>query len=190
VPQFKKPAVREAILRSAKQLFSRRGYSGTNLIQIARGANISAANMYNYFKSKLEILYAIYDPWIRMRLNEIEQRMSETKGSRAKVRILLRSLWRDMPIEGNGFVNNIMQALSSAKPEDRYRPTTLRWMEGRLEQMLLTALPVGKRRKVSRARLSLFLVIAYDGFTIYRHVFPDRPVSEQTIEAAVSMILA
>ena len=39
--QVKKPAVRDAILKSAFHLFSRRGYQGTTLSQIAAGAGVS-----------------------------------------------------------------------------------------------------------------------------------------------------
>ena len=44
--QVKKPAVRDAILKSAFRLFSHRGYEGTTLSQIAAGAGVSTANVY------------------------------------------------------------------------------------------------------------------------------------------------
>ena len=69
--QFKKTEVYDAILRSAKALFSEYGYYHTSLPKIAAGAGISTANVYVYFKSKVEILYAIYDPWLRARLAKL-----------------------------------------------------------------------------------------------------------------------
>eukprot|EP01036_Dinobryon_divergens_P048468 gene48468-65021_t len=69
--QFKKTEVYDAILRSAKALFSENGYVQTSLPRIAAGAGISTANVYVYFKSKVEILYAIYDPWLRARLAQL-----------------------------------------------------------------------------------------------------------------------
>jgi len=187
--QVKKPEVREAILRTALRLFSKKGYVRTTLVEIARGAGVSTANLYVYFGSKLEILYAIYDPWMRERLLSLEQRIAETGSPRAKLRLLLTTLWRDMPAEKNGFVNNIMQAISSATPRDRYKPTLLKWMEERLERMLRDALPPLRRRQLGRARLAHLLVMAFDGFIIYHHIDPGSSLDDQTVDTLVTMLV-
>jgi AcrR family transcriptional regulator len=57
--QQKKPLVREAILEGAFRLFSKHGYAATTLAAIAKSADVSPGNVYIYFGSKLEILYAI-----------------------------------------------------------------------------------------------------------------------------------
>src|SRR5689334_1903969 len=57
--QRKKPQIREAILAAAFRLFSRNGYAATMVADIAREAGVSPGNVYIYFRSKLEILYAI-----------------------------------------------------------------------------------------------------------------------------------
>jgi AcrR family transcriptional regulator len=49
------------ILRSAASAFRRHGYHGTNLIQIASIVNMTKGNLYNYFKSKEEILFFCHD---------------------------------------------------------------------------------------------------------------------------------
>lgn len=59
---------REAIMRSALELFTQRGYHGTSVSMIADHAEISTGLMYNYFKSKVELLEAI----IREGINIIE----------------------------------------------------------------------------------------------------------------------
>ncbi len=131
--QVKKPEVREAILKSASRLFARKGYARTTLSEIAADVGVSTANLYVYFRSKLEILYAIYEPWMRERLWALEVRMAGLRSPRDKLRLLLTTLWREIPAEKHGFVNNIMQAISSATPRDRYRPTLLKWMEEHLD---------------------------------------------------------
>jgi len=187
--QVKKPEVREAILRSALRLFSRRGYARTTLEDIAGGAGVSAANVYVYFGSKLEILYAIYDPWMRERLTALEQRLRTLRSPREKLRLLVTTLWRDLPAEKNGFVNNIMQAISSATPRDRYKPHLLRWMEAQLERMLAEALPPPRRRRLGRARLAHLLVMAFNGYIIYHHINPKAPLDDATAEAVCDMLL-
>jgi AcrR family transcriptional regulator len=70
--QHKKAAVRDAILEGAFRLFSEHGYAATTLAAIAKSAEVSQGNIYIYFGSKLEILYAIYDPWLRSRIEKLE----------------------------------------------------------------------------------------------------------------------
>jgi AcrR family transcriptional regulator len=187
--QVKKPEVRAAILRTALRLFSKKGYARTTLEEVARGSGVSTANLYVYFRSKLEILYAIYDPWMRERLEGLEARMAALEEPRAKLRLLLRTLWRDMPAERHGFVNNIMQAISSATPRDRYRPTLLKWMEEHLERMLRDALPAKRRKQLGRARLAHLLVMAFNGYIIYHHIDPEAPIDDATVEAVCTMLL-
>jgi AcrR family transcriptional regulator len=189
VGQVKKPEVRDAILKTALHLFSKKGYARTTLEDIARGSGVSTANIYVYFRSKLEILYAIYDPWMRERLNSLESRMCALERPDEKLRLLLTTLWRDIPSEKHGFVNNIMQAISSATPRDRYRPTLLKWMEQHLERMLREALPPARRRRLEGARLAHLLVMAFNGYIIYHHINPRAPVDAATVDAVCAMFL-
>jgi AcrR family transcriptional regulator len=188
--QRKKPEVRDAILKSAFRLFSRKGYLATMLTDIARDAEVSPGNIYIYFNSKLEILYAIYDPWLRARLDALEQELSAIRSPRARVRRLLAALWRDIPAEENGFLNNIMQAISSARPSEGYRSTLVRWLEKRVAAMLLDALPPQRRTQFRKARIEHVLIMAFDGFAIYRHLHPKgEAIDDRTINAVADMLL-
>ena len=71
--QRKKPEVREAILAAAFRLFASRGYAATMVADIAREARVSPGNVYIYFRSKLEILYEIYDPLLRARIDTLDR---------------------------------------------------------------------------------------------------------------------
>src|ERR1700704_5234098 len=110
--QQKKQAVREAILEGAFRLFSRHGYAATTLAAIAKSAKVSPGNVYIYFGSKLEILFAIYDPWLRARIERLGQGLAPIRNPRKRLKMLLGALWRDIPAEENGFLNNIMQAVT------------------------------------------------------------------------------
>lgn len=48
---------REAVLRTAVQLFLEQGYHGTTLNDVAERLNITKPALYNYFRSKEEILF-------------------------------------------------------------------------------------------------------------------------------------
>ena len=187
--QVRKTEVRDAILESARRLFSRKGYSGTSLAEIARGAQMSTPNLYVYFRSKLEIVYGIYDPWIRKRLNRLEIEMSRKKGPREKLRHMFATLWRILPAADNGFVNNIMQAISSATPKDRYKSATLEWTIEHLERLVRQSLPPHRRKALAGARLGLLVIMAFDGFNLYHHVDPKSPLDDKTLDAICSMFL-
>ena len=124
--QVKKEQVRKAILAVAWRLFSRRSYQRTTLSQIAREAGISSANLYVYFDSKLDILYAVYEPWMRERLMRLEAKVARLDRPLDRVRLILRALWKDIPAEENGFVNNIVQAISTVAEGEQYRTCAAR----------------------------------------------------------------
>jgi AcrR family transcriptional regulator len=54
-------ATRGAILRAAAGVFRDRGFAETGMREIAAAADLSAANLYYYFKSKADILYFCQD---------------------------------------------------------------------------------------------------------------------------------
>ena len=188
--QRKKPQVREAILAAAYRLFANRGYAATMVADIAREAGVSPGNVYIYFRSKLEILYAIYDPWLRARIDALERQLATVKSPRVRLRRMLIALWREIPAEENGFLNNIMQAISSAGPSEGYRTTLVRWLEQRITKTIDDALPASRRARLARVRLAHVLVMAFDGFAIDYHLHPRRRgIDDRTIEFITEMLL-
>lgn len=187
--QVKKPELREAILASAFALFKRRGYAATTLPQIAKGAGVSPGTVYIYFGAKLDVLYALYDPWLRERITRLERRLGRIPEPRQRLSTLLRALWREIPREHNGFANNLIQAISTAGPEERYDPALLAWVEERVAAMLHDALPPDRRRLLGTPWFAHVLMMACDGFVIGHHLRPDRPCGDGTVELMCGLIL-
>lgn len=52
---------RERILREARLAFTTRGYDNTTNREISSGANITAAAIYHYFPSKVDLFVAVYE---------------------------------------------------------------------------------------------------------------------------------
>lgn len=52
-------AIREAILDAAEAVFSRRGFEGTRMGDVARQAGIATGTLYNYFDSKEQVLESL-----------------------------------------------------------------------------------------------------------------------------------
>jgi AcrR family transcriptional regulator len=187
--QVKKAEVRQAILAAAWQLFSQQTYQRTTLTHIARKAGLSSSNLYVYFDSKLDILYAVYEPWMRERLLQVEARLATVQQPRDRLRLILRALWKEIPAEENGFLNNIMQALSSVAKGDRYKRALLEWMEMKIGDMILAALPPARRRSIDKARIARVLVMAMDGYSIHRHINPRGLADDKTIEMMASLLV-
>lgn len=59
--QILKEEILDNILLSAKQQFLELGYEKATMDKIAKNAGISKSNLYNYFKAKDEIFYALTD---------------------------------------------------------------------------------------------------------------------------------
>ena len=187
--QVKKPEIRNAILSAADRLFSERGYHNTTLAQIAAKANVSTANLYVYFQSKLDILYSIYDPWLRQRISQLEGEIKRLRTPQQRVFKLLHALWCEIPSEKNGFANNFMQAITTSDPKEGYRPDLLKWFEEKIAAMLGDSLPPERRALIGQARFTHLLVMAFDGFVIGNHLNPDLECDEKTITLMASLLI-
>ena len=137
---------------------------------------MSPGNVYIYFGSKLEILYAIYDPWLRARIEALEEELARDRNRRSDACAGCScALWRDIPAEENGFLNNIMQAISATDPSEGYRSTLVRWLEKRIAAHDRRRAAARSRARWLRARaLAHVLIMAFDGFAIDRHLHPDE----------------
>jgi AcrR family transcriptional regulator len=164
--QVKKGAVRDAILASAFRRFAEKGYASTTLAQISSDAGISTSNLYVYFGSKLAILFALYDPWLRERLIALEQELAGIAEPRARLRRILLALWRDIPAEHNGFSVNLMQALSTATPDQGYSRDLLLWAETRIGRLIRASLPPERAALAEGRLLAHVLMMAFDGFVL------------------------
>jgi AcrR family transcriptional regulator len=189
VVQVKKAEVRDAILTSAFRLFKTKGYSVTTTAQIAAGAKISESNLYIYFGSKFEILFAVCDPWMRERVENLETRVAQEPDRKRRLSIILTVLWQEIPSEDNGFPNNLMQALATTARREGYRPDLLHWIGGRVDKLVLDCLPTPRRKKLNKGGLGHLFMMAQDGFVLNYHLNRKSVCSDATIEAVCDMLL-
>ena len=186
--QVKKPKLRQAILTAAFSLFSGNGYHNTTIAQIAKQAKVSTANVYSYFPSKIHILYALYEPWLFERLDELEGSLKRLKSPRARLYRVLHTLWCELPAEDNAFANNFIQAIATTEPDKGYRPELLRSALQRVTAILLDALPDDRKDRTTAARIANVAVMAYDGYVIGRHLNPRRDCDHGTINLFVDLL--
>jgi AcrR family transcriptional regulator len=187
--QVKKPKHREAILAASFSYFSESDYQHTTIAQIARRAGLSTANVYNYFPSKVDILYSIYEPWLAVRLDRLEARIARMRSPRTKLCAILRTLWCEIPSEDNGFAHNFIQAIATIDASDGYRPELLRATLRRVQAMLAGAVPVKQHALLEGTRLADVIMMAFDGYVIVRHLNPDQKCDDRAISLFVDLLL-
>jgi len=186
--QVKKAEIRDVILDAALGLFEEHGYSETTMRAIAGRANISTSNIYNYFASKLEILFEIYDPWLRERLNQLQRDLAGIRDPDEKLRMIFWTLWATIPAEHNGFANNLLQALSTATREDGYERGLLEWCEAKVARLIESAVGEEARARTDTAALAHIVFMAFDGFTLNHRLVGPQPAIERYIDTFVHLL--
>mgnify|MGYP000845254260 CR=1 FL=1 len=187
--QVKKPEVEAAILEGAYDLFLRKGYSATSLAEIAASAGISTSNIYVYFPSKLKVLFALYDPWLRERIERLGEEVARHHEPERRLSLVLDTLWVRIPEENNGFANNLMQALSTASGEEQYSRDLLDWAEGRLSEMIRSCLPPGRAHLTDRSLLAHVFFMAFDGFAMNHKLQREPGRMDELIALMVGLLL-
>lgn len=187
--QVKKPAVRDAILTSAFGLFSKHGYAGTTLAAIAAEAGVTTSNIYRYYDSKLEILYAVFGPWFTGHLDRLDVRLKRLRTPRARLRAILLALWRDIPEADNGFYNNLMQALATKTPAEGYSRDLITELESRFSDMIRESLPPERRHLVRRNLLAHALFMGSDGFAVNVKLNGPAPKVDDIVDLMCDLLI-
>jgi AcrR family transcriptional regulator len=165
--QVKKSEVRDAILNAAFELFSQKDYAQTTLAEIARAANLSTSNIYVYFGSKLDVLWAVMSPWLFRQIELLDLELARIKDPRARIERLLTALWGDIPGADNNLAANLVQGLALTGPSDNYSRDLLRFLETRVTRMLEDSLPPERRAVLGRDDAFAHLAfMAFDGFVL------------------------
>jgi AcrR family transcriptional regulator len=187
--QVKKDDVRAAILKGADALFRERGYSAATLRAVAKRSKVSLANIYVYFESKLEIIFALYAPWFMARLERLEAEALALPDAHDRLRLIIAALWRDLPTEDGGMAVSLMQALSSARPDDHYDPSLIKWAEDKIAHLLGTCVPPDRDLPPAALQeVAHVLFMAFDGFTINQRLHADGACTDATIDAVCRLI--
>ncbi len=185
--QTKKKAVRQAILDAAYKVFSERGYTDANISRIAKLAKVSPANVYVYFRSKLDLLYAIYDPWLARQFDDLELSLRRISDPSLRLKKILSTLWRDIPAANNGFANNMMQALSTMTAREEYKSTLRFSSEKRLTKLLEECLPNLGHERVRD--LASILFMAFDGYIVNYHLLERTTCPTKRLELLSEILL-
>ncbi|MDR5587911.1 TetR/AcrR family transcriptional regulator [Clostridium aquiflavi] len=96
--QILKEEVKNNITYEAKKLFSEYGFEKTSMNMIAKEANVSKSNVYNYFATKEEIFYYITDAMANDLINMTEffvnHKFYEKFGSNEFIEMMVQKLFK------------------------------------------------------------------------------------------------
>ncbi len=67
------------ILREAARLFREKGYSGTNLRELAKSSGVQGGSIYHHFSSKQEILFQIMEYTMTILINKVQDTIKNEK---------------------------------------------------------------------------------------------------------------
>ncbi|MBJ3775022.1 TetR/AcrR family transcriptional regulator [Acuticoccus mangrovi] len=188
--QVKKAEVRESILEAAYNLFLTKGYVGTSVSEIGRMAGVAPSGIYVYFKSKLALFYALYEPWMKERLDGLDAEVQTLADRRMRVRRIVEVIWLDIPEDYSFFASNLMQAVSTTPRGELDSTHLLDWCEDRLAATIETALD---RRGVDRdacRNVAHIILMGFDGFAVRSYMGVNMEKMEAIIETMTDLVLS
>ena len=88
-----KAAKRDDILKAALKVFARKGYNYTKMIDIAREADIGKGTIYEYFRSKEDILLTAYNQYVQRSRRVVDDILAGSVSPLEKIRqIILQTI--------------------------------------------------------------------------------------------------
>jgi AcrR family transcriptional regulator len=84
--------VQTRLLDAAVSLFAQKGFDGTSVQEIVERAEVTKGAMYHYFKSKDDLLYAIYHELISQQLADLERILVGGRSPAEMVRAIIVDL--------------------------------------------------------------------------------------------------
>lgn len=186
--RVKSETMRDSILLAAETLFAARGYNGTTVSQIAKTAGTATSNVYVYYRSKIEIAFAVFDPWLRQQIASLEADVSGLRDPRDQLEALVNGLLRNIAADPTGRTLTLVQALAMAKKTDHYSPELLQWTEERILKMIHAALPGGDTDTMKA--LAHVLMLCFDGVALRQNLHRNGIADVQAANSVLSLLLA
>lgn len=176
----------ENITLAAEALFEKHGYIGTTISRIAKEAGTAPSNVYVYYPSKIEIAFAVFDPWLRERISELEERVASCAGVREQLTTLVEGLLSDIAGDESGRTLTLVQALATARKTDEYSPALLHWTEERILGMIARALPDGDPELLRS--LAHVLMLAFDGVALRQNLRRSKEGEDYVVQSILNLL--
>ena len=121
-----RPNKRILIIEAAARVFSQKGYAGTLIAEIARTAGIGKGTVYEYFNSKEDLFFAVFEWYVAQTSSEITVSLSALSGP-VSDRLIAFGDGLLQPgidlIEAFGLVMEFWAASASSQSRQRFKET-------------------------------------------------------------------
>lgn len=189
MPQVKKEDIRQRILVGAKKLFSENGYTEASIRNISSKIGLTPSHIYKYYPSKLMLFFAIYEPWWRMQIGQMQDELALIDSPRERLRHVVFTMWDRIPSEGNGAAHKMVEALTVAGKQENYNRELFQWTKSIISEAIKDCLPPSRQKSADHAVLAQLILMSFDGFTIERHRVGRPPTLDACIDTFVLQVL-
>jgi len=142
---------RDRILRAAVKIFSRKGFFGSKVSEIARAASVADGTIYLYFKNKDDLLISLFEEKMGEVVADVRRRVAVGGNALEKLRIFIEN-HMDLIERESGLVEVIQVELrQSGKFRKDYTP--VKFFE--YLEVISDILEEGKREGVFRPDLNV-----------------------------------
>ena len=179
-------ARRLQILRAAGKMLRMQSFSDMKMRDIAAAADLSPANLYNYFKGKHELLYFCQDNSLDRMLTALRTARSAKVSAAEKLRLVIESHLRCVLDDVEGSAAHL---LTSNLPAHLQRPLIVkrdRYEEG-VRQLILTGIGCGEFVACDAA-LATRAILGALNWSV-RWFNPEGPLSASQISEEFSFFL-
>ena len=155
----RKPAGRERLLQTARQLFIRRGASNVGINEVTEEAGVARMTLYNNFPSKEALTVAVYEDMTAAALRALEETAKSAGTEKARIDAIFGLFGKRA---GSGEYRGcpfIHASLQEAAPSGPVHAVVQRYKRA-LRQQVFEALEEGRAK---RAELADQIVLLLDG---------------------------
>ena len=186
---------RPLILQAATEVFAEQGFASVTVAEIADRAGIGKGTVYEYFSSKDELLFAVFE-WMNDKIFErIRSLLDEGGTTRKRLQRLLDlgvRITREQ-VEMQAVVLDFWSASRGTKSEERYNQAclgTFRAYRRLIADVIREGQTAGElRAAVDPEAVAIMLVAAMDGLGI--QIFFDREIDpDKTVGGFGEVLLA
>jgi TetR/AcrR family fatty acid metabolism transcriptional regulator len=186
---------RPLILRAATEVFAKQGFNSVTVADIADHAGIGKGTVYEYFSSKDELLFAVFE-WMNEGIaGRIRDLLAAGGTTRKRLQGLLdlgAEVTREQ-VEMQAVVLDFWSASRGTKAEERYNQAclaTYRTYRGLVADVIRQGQKAGEIRPgVDPDAIATMVVAAMDGLGI--QIFFDRDIDpNRTVDGFAEVLLA
>ena len=174
------PNKRKTILQAAARVFARKGYAATRMIEVADAAKVGKGTIYQYFPSKEELLFCVFEAVMTATGEAMTQTAQGLEGSFAKrLRRLSDSLmesWLEQ-LEFYALTMEFWSASASLPSRERFKTVFqdgYRHLRGAVKDLIADAQAAGDvSSQVNAHDIAAAMIGTWDALLLQAWLDPD-----------------